>query len=753
MLYVSLPLLREGINHFVVYHEVGTGLVAYNNKGRPSNAVLHQRLHCPEDVERDIMNIRIDLGVVPGVKLLLLLSLATDDMVRLVAMHPEVWFGDCTGSTNKQKRDLYLMAIRTVSGRTFPGNLTVVPSGCRWVFMCLYKLAFVALYTRRTCSRNRLYLTDDDNAEYGPYENLIATNQIFGMSTVMLCIFHAVWQPFREKVFSLLPKHPGKSKMLTEVGENWGELCACLYCYTFRRCELTPSTLVAGNYLYNCFQRQCCVYESKIQYDRSHAILSQVLELQETVDAVGQPCVNAVKELQMSLMAKERYLAHHIRRKIPMCLQAMTTSPVESMNKIVKYGQHKLDSNMNLSTGVRNFTKGVDERILGHDAEAQREMGMNNRASQAPTKYDIIRKAQLLMDIQYDSRKHMKCAQTEEEEWICWNFYVEEDMTILFPWTYKAEYHQVRTISIRRRGDKVFAHCDCLLHHTDGIPCRCFFRLFGKMEASMVNIQHLKCYSPHYGYDDDLGKKLVNAQREQEEFEGYGIPITEELVRHVKALNQEKVYPFTLGDTTENDLKEAQFVLDREETMATTHSDLDRYRSGDTTVNDEDDYVYNIAALSDYHISLSERTQALHRNLAVTNSDTRPRYAQTPEQKTDSRKRMCDNIDAVLDHPDVSIDGVDFFDEGIKKLKREIIKRNKKRKKSTKLSVSDSTGDIAMDKSNVNNDRGCDGAISDRVDEIYLARDGQNMAVGEVTWAATTSRRGPKEVRKKNVLN
>jgi len=43
---------------------------------------------------------------------------------------------------------------------------------------------------------NCLVLTDEEDAEYRPFESLIAMNDKYKSSKVMLCIFHAIWQPF-----------------------------------------------------------------------------------------------------------------------------------------------------------------------------------------------------------------------------------------------------------------------------------------------------------------------------------------------------------------------------------------------------------------------------------------------------------------------------------------------------------------------------------------------------------------------------
>ena len=97
------------------------------------------------------------------------------------------------------------MAIRTPTRRTFPGNFTIIPSAKKRVFHALYCLAFLSLYGEHISSLNRLALTDEEDAEYRSFENLIVTHSMFRSSTVMLCTFHATWQPFKRDIYHLLP--------------------------------------------------------------------------------------------------------------------------------------------------------------------------------------------------------------------------------------------------------------------------------------------------------------------------------------------------------------------------------------------------------------------------------------------------------------------------------------------------------------------------------------------------------------------
>jgi len=46
----------------------------------------------------------------------------------------------CLG-TNRQKKQLFVMAVRTPSRKTLPGNLAIIPSEQSWVFHAIYQYA------------------------------------------------------------------------------------------------------------------------------------------------------------------------------------------------------------------------------------------------------------------------------------------------------------------------------------------------------------------------------------------------------------------------------------------------------------------------------------------------------------------------------------------------------------------------------------------------------------------------------------
>ncbi len=84
--------------------------------------------------------------------------------------------------TNRQKKELFVVTVRSASGDTLPGNLTIIPSAQKWVFHAIYQQAFPHLYSSDVCPRNRLVLTDEDTSQFKPFESLISTTNIFKLS-------------------------------------------------------------------------------------------------------------------------------------------------------------------------------------------------------------------------------------------------------------------------------------------------------------------------------------------------------------------------------------------------------------------------------------------------------------------------------------------------------------------------------------------------------------------------------------------
>jgi hypothetical protein len=55
-------------------------------------------------------------------------------------------------------------------------------------------------------------------------------------------------------------------------------------------------------------------------------------------DVLSKDRIKAIEKLQCSMIDKETYLAFYVRKTISMAFDAMTTSPVESINSSIKNG-------------------------------------------------------------------------------------------------------------------------------------------------------------------------------------------------------------------------------------------------------------------------------------------------------------------------------------------------------------------------------------------------------------------------------
>ena len=66
------------------------------SKGRPTEALTKLRLECLEQVEEDLAGLRKDFLLNDKCEMLVLVSMATDEMICFVSMYPEFWFMDTT---------------------------------------------------------------------------------------------------------------------------------------------------------------------------------------------------------------------------------------------------------------------------------------------------------------------------------------------------------------------------------------------------------------------------------------------------------------------------------------------------------------------------------------------------------------------------------------------------------------------------------------------------------------------------------
>ena len=112
-------------------------LIVYKGKGRPSKADT-ESLRINGNMKKELNRVRKQLELENGEKILLALSVATDEMIWAMQMHPKVQFMDVMANINAQKRDLFLSVLKSSIGGCFIGNLTILPCQQRWIFLKIY---------------------------------------------------------------------------------------------------------------------------------------------------------------------------------------------------------------------------------------------------------------------------------------------------------------------------------------------------------------------------------------------------------------------------------------------------------------------------------------------------------------------------------------------------------------------------------------------------------------------------------------
>jgi hypothetical protein len=87
-------LERSNINHFYILHN-DTGQYACS-KGCPNNEEVRIRLDCSAKIQADFEQLRDDYILNKKSQMLVMLSMATNEIIQLVAMYPDMWFMDTT---------------------------------------------------------------------------------------------------------------------------------------------------------------------------------------------------------------------------------------------------------------------------------------------------------------------------------------------------------------------------------------------------------------------------------------------------------------------------------------------------------------------------------------------------------------------------------------------------------------------------------------------------------------------------------
>ncbi len=117
---------------------------------------------------------------------------------------------------------------------------------------------------------------------------------------------------------------------------------------------------ILGKCIFTWLSRQFSEVETKEKYDQLYCDLKAFLTNRRTCRDLSEVCCQAVVELQENLCSKEAKLGNHFCLFLRNCMDAMTTSPVESCNHSVKHGSFAVHSNMKLDMTCAKILDGAN---------------------------------------------------------------------------------------------------------------------------------------------------------------------------------------------------------------------------------------------------------------------------------------------------------------------------------------------------------------------------------------------------------
>jgi hypothetical protein len=108
-----------------------------------------------------------------------------------------------------------------------------------------------------------------------------------------------------------------------------------------------------------------------------------------------------------------------------MTFDAMTTSPVESMNSHMKKFK-KVSGRNSISRSVQIMTEGADERVDNILKKSQRKLQLSVIGSKLPDAHLFSRKCVFMLHYHFDVRKKHECAMISDHSWLVWNFEIDD---------------------------------------------------------------------------------------------------------------------------------------------------------------------------------------------------------------------------------------------------------------------------------------------------------------------------------------
>ena len=324
-----------------------------------------------------------------------------------------------------------------------------------------------------------------------------------------------------------------------------------------------------GSVIFEWLQSQCNNTENKLEYNASQNLLKNFLLRTDTQKTLTTDCLNAIRKLKENLASKEDKFAGYIRHTIKNCMDAMTTSPVEAHNRVLKHGPDSIHPNYHLNTTVSKIMNSSITRLRLRKDRAMIENRKNNLASNSPTRQFLIKKGQGLVDRNYDRHDFYKSVQLTPTKWISWYFdevQKEKDRHPLF--LQIPMFLRVRVVELTYHNENNFVSCSCGRREREGVPCSHFFNIATNakvptseiVDIGMVDVRYLKMYNSHYADKGPVGNLMYRAQNECFEHKNLGVCVTNKFSTQLKGTSVTP-YPILGENTSPSDYNEAEFVM------------------------------------------------------------------------------------------------------------------------------------------------------------------------------------------------
>ena len=107
---------------------------------------------------------------------------------------------DVTFGTNREKRPLFRVTVRTPNRHVLPILEAFLPSQQQWVFKLIIDEVFPQLLHKKYLDQTKIVVTDEDEKMFLPIRQAIQSNRLGNGAKHRLCKWHKINRNYTQKV-------------------------------------------------------------------------------------------------------------------------------------------------------------------------------------------------------------------------------------------------------------------------------------------------------------------------------------------------------------------------------------------------------------------------------------------------------------------------------------------------------------------------------------------------------------------------